>query len=85
MAGGDEILGTARAKLKIFDIEKTMRVFVVKKQSFKYDLLIGLDTIYEFALEQNCRGQISQAKNEKNTKKKSFKRKWSRKYKQKFR
>jgi hypothetical protein len=56
------ILGTAIVKMRIFEMEKKLRVFVVKKQSFKYNMLLGLDAIYEFALEQNYLGEISQAK-----------------------
>ena len=62
MAGGNKILGTAIINLKIFEKEKKMRVFVVKKESFRYDFLLGLDTIYEFALEQDCKGNISQSR-----------------------
>ena len=65
MAGGDKILDYAVINLKIFEKEKRMRIFVVKKESFRYDFLLGLDTIYEFALKQDCKGNISQARDEK--------------------
>jgi len=71
MAGEDKILGSAFVSLKIFEEEKKMRVFVVKKESFRYDFLLGLDTIYEFALEQDCKGNISQAREKNNNNNKS--------------
>ena len=45
--GGDKILGSAVISLKIFKKEKRPRVFVVKKESFRYNFLSVLDTIYK--------------------------------------
>lgn len=50
MSGVDKILGITIIKLKIFKITKRVRIFVVDKKDYKYDLLIGLDLIPEFGL-----------------------------------
>lgn len=60
MSGEDKILGTVSLKTKIFNIQKEKRMFVIDRKDFKYDILIGLDSIYEFKLEQDCHGKISQ-------------------------
>jgi len=62
MAGDDKILGTAIVKMKIFDAEKLMRVYVVKKETFRQDVLFGLDTIFKFKLEQDFHGNTSVAR-----------------------
>ena len=36
--------------MKINDIEECVDAFVVRNEQFKYDLLIGLDTIKKFKL-----------------------------------
>lgn len=65
MSGDDKILGTVFLRMKIFNIKKTMRMFVINKKNFKYDILVGLDSIYEFRLEQDYKGKITQAEDEK--------------------
>lgn len=40
-------------KIKIFDIEENVNVFVIENQNFDYDFLIGLDCIKSFQLIQN--------------------------------
>jgi len=47
-------------KIKIYKIEKVVDVFIIDKQNFKYDFLIGLDIIKEFKLIQNEDLQITQ-------------------------
>jgi len=42
-----------KLKIKIYKIEKVVDVFIIAKQNFKYDFLIGLDIIKEFKLIQN--------------------------------
>ena len=59
MAGGDSFMETAIVKKKIY------KYFIIKKEEFRYDLLLELDAIYIFRLEQNCHEKISQAKREK--------------------
>jgi len=52
--------GIVTIKIKIFEIEENMDVFVVDKKNFKYDFLIGLDCIKKFRLIQNERLEITQ-------------------------
>lgn len=52
--------GLVTLKIKIFEIEKDMDVFVVDKENFKYDFLIGLDCIKKFQLIQNEKLEITQ-------------------------
>jgi len=49
-----------KVKIKIYKIEKVVDVFIIDKQNFKYDFLIGLDIIKEFKLIQNEDLQITQ-------------------------
>lgn len=49
-------------KLRIFEIEKTMRFFAVKKKKFKYDLLIGRNRILQFRLCPDHTLEITQCK-----------------------
>lgn len=60
MSGEDKIMGLIFLQMKIFAIEKKMRVFVVDRKDFKYDVLIGLNSILEFRLAQDHLGKISQ-------------------------
>jgi len=55
--------GMTRLKIKIFNIEKYMNVFIVDDKNFKYEFLIGLDCIKEFRLTQNEELIIKQKKN----------------------
>lgn len=51
--------GLTKIKLRIFNIEKEIDVFIVENEDF-HDFLIGLDTIKEFRLRQNENLIISQ-------------------------
>lgn len=50
-------------KIKTFEIEKTVNVYIIDKEDFNYDFLIGLDIIEKFNLIQNENLKITQ-KNE---------------------
>lgn len=52
--------GCTTMKIKIFDIEKKIDVYVVDGKSFKYNFLIGLDIIKEFNLIQNENLEVKQ-------------------------
>lgn len=56
--------GIVTIKIKIFDIEKMMNVFVIDKDNFQYDFLVGLDIITEFKLIQDENLNITQKKYE---------------------
>jgi hypothetical protein len=71
MSGGDKFLGTASLRTKIFNIEKMKRMFVMDRKNFKYDVLIGLDSIYGFRLEQDHHGRISQVTGEEENREKN--------------
>ena len=58
--GVGQMEGIAYLKMKIFNIEKKIRFFVIKKKDFKYDLLIGLDSIKAFQLCQDHNLKITQ-------------------------
>lgn len=47
-------------KIKIFNIEKVTNVFVIDKENFQYDFLIGLDIIQKFQLIQDENLEIKQ-------------------------
>ncbi|CAK1554367.1 unnamed protein product [Leptosia nina] len=53
-------IGKVTLKLKIFDIEKNVNIFVVDGNHFEYDVLIGLDCIEAFDLIQNEKLEIKQ-------------------------
>lgn len=52
--------GMITLDVAIFDLEKKMNVFVIDKENFDYDFLVGLDCIKEFCLVQNENLDISQ-------------------------
>lgn len=54
--------GLTTLKIKIFDIEKRVDVYIIDKKNFKYDFLIGLDIIKKFKLLQNEDLEITQKK-----------------------
>lgn len=58
--GVRKINGMVTLKVKIFNIEKTINVFVIDKENFDYDFLIGLDCITKFGLAQNEKLKITQ-------------------------
>lgn len=46
--------GIVTIKVKIFDIEEETDLFVVDKDNFQHDILIGLDMISKFRLAQDA-------------------------------
>lgn len=50
-------------KIKIYNIEKIMDIFVIDDGNFNYDFLIGLDCIKKFKLIQNEELKIIQYNN----------------------
>lgn len=52
--------GLTTLKIKIYEIEKEVDVYIIDKENFKYDFLIGLDMIKEFKLIQNEDLRITQ-------------------------
>lgn len=64
MSGEDTIKGTAKIKVKIFNIEKIIRVFIVSKPDYENDLLLGLDAILIFRLCQDHKLNITQAEHD---------------------
>lgn len=53
-------MGIVTLKIKIFEIEKEMNIFVIDEQNFDYNFLIGLDCIKSFQLIQNENLEITQ-------------------------
>lgn len=51
--GEKKTKGMVKLKIKIYDIEREMNIFVIDNENFHYDFLIGLDCIKEFRLIQN--------------------------------
>jgi len=47
-------------KIKIFALEDSADVYIIDKEHFKYDFLIGLDLIKKFKLIQNEELKITQ-------------------------
>lgn len=56
----EKAIGMVTMKVKIFKIEKKVNLFVIDKDNFKYDFLIGLDMIRDFKLIQNENLEIIQ-------------------------
>lgn len=52
--------GIITLDIAIFDMEKKMNVFVIDKENFDYDFLVGLDCIKGFYLVQNENLEITQ-------------------------
>lgn len=52
--------GMVTLNVKILDVEKETNIFVIDKDNFDYDFLIGLDCIKNFYLSQDENLQISQ-------------------------
>ena len=52
--------GIVSLKIKIFQKEKNMNVFVIDEQNYDYDFLIGLDCIKAFQLIHNENLEITQ-------------------------
>lgn len=61
--GAKKTKGMVTLKIKIFNIERMMDVFVVDNENFHYDFLIGLDCIKQFKLMQNEEIEIQQCHN----------------------
>lgn len=55
--------GLTNLKIKIFDLEENVDVYIIDEQNFKYDFLIGLDLIQTFRLTQNEDLRITQKLN----------------------
>lgn len=53
-------IGIVTLKIKIFEIEKHVNVFVIDDDNFDYDFLVGLDCIQNFHLTQNENLNITQ-------------------------
>jgi hypothetical protein len=60
ISGVKKTIGMVTLKIKIFDIEKSINVFVIDGKDFDYDFLIGLDCIKQFRLVQDEKLEISQ-------------------------
>ena len=58
--GAKKTKGMITLKIKIYNIEKEMNVFVIDNENFNYEFLIGLDCIKEFKLIQNEDLKITQ-------------------------
>jgi len=65
----------AKLKIKIFELENFLDVFVIGSPNFQYDLLLGLDGIKMFRLNQNENLIISQKKPKDSNFKKEIKKK----------
>lgn len=52
--------GLTTIKIKIFNIEKKVDVYIIDKEDFKYDFLIGLDLIEKYKLNQDEKLKITQ-------------------------
>ena len=62
MSGGDCLIGVVVLKMKVFEIEKEIRLFVIDKEDMKYDIVLGLDAIALYRLRLNEDLELSQKK-----------------------
>lgn len=58
--GVKKSIGMVTLKIKIFEIEKHINIFVIDEDNFDYNFLIGLDCIQKFHLAQNENLNITQ-------------------------
>lgn len=56
--GVNKAQGALKMKIRIFDIEKYMDVFIVNNENFRYNFLIGLDCIKNFQLKRKFRNHF---------------------------
>lgn len=63
--GVNKAQGALKMKIRIFDIENYMDVFIVNNENFRYKFLIGLDCIKNFQLIQNENLEITQSEKNK--------------------
>jgi len=61
MSGSSNFVGVANIKLQIFNITKSVQVYVVDNSSRDHDILLGLDIISLFKLRQDEHLRVSQA------------------------
>lgn len=62
MSGGDRLMGVTALEMKIINVTKIVRLFVIDKKNLRYDVVIGLDNIPEYGLRLNERLELSQKK-----------------------
>ena len=55
--------GLTNIKIKIYEIEEKVDIYIIDEENFKYDFLIGLDIIKKFKLIQNEHLKITQNNN----------------------
>ena len=60
VSGHGKVLGLTKLEIKIFNIKRTVIVFIMDEKGFKHDFLIGLDLIKAFHLCQDHNLRISQ-------------------------
>lgn len=65
--GVNKSKGMITMKIKIYNIEKNINVFIVDSENFNYDFLVGLDCIKRFRLTQNENLEITQGVNKEET------------------
>ena len=61
VSGFGVVVGWTRVKIKIFNIERNVIVFVIDSKVFNHDFLIGLDLILLYRLNQNHKLEIFQS------------------------
>ena len=61
MSGTSSFMGTATIRLNIFNMTKSIQVYVYDDKIKNHDILLGLDTIHLFRLKQDENLCISQA------------------------
>lgn len=66
--GEKKTKGMVTLKIKMYNIERIMDIFVIDNENFNYDFLIGLDCIKNFKLMQNEELNIIQCNNSKQKK-----------------
>lgn len=66
MGGEPYFKGVSTAEIKIGSITKTILLFVIEKDDFEYDILLGLDSITSFRLCQDHNLRITQAAEDSN-------------------
>ena len=54
IGGRHGFAGRVTLKLKVMEVEKYVKMFIVKDDNFKYDILLGLDLIVDFFLNLDC-------------------------------
>lgn len=60
MSEGDNLIGVVMLKMKVINIKKITRLFVIDKKDLKHNVVLGFDSIVAFKLGMCKKLEITQ-------------------------